>query len=335
MNELPPDIQEALKKSPAHTPPESFYRGVLDRIDRSSAPRSAIPPIRRPFSWGRLLWSPPIRFAGATLGLMIIIYAALDKASTPSAKLEVAMTKGVEIGRTPALAKTKPVDAYSSYSPVSQEAIAQAPAPVPAAGSPARSGDTDQKPEVARKVAATESSRRERDAPALDYARDPQGMADQNRFDRVVAAENRMKLSDAAPMTSMSGILPGDESWLVGTNSAIDYFRTAVITSEGDWRALWREHTANRHPAPAAPPIDFRRQMVVGVFLGQRPSGGYQVEIAEIKTLPDQIAVEYREVRPNPHAGVSLAVTQPFVLRAIEASSLPIHFHQLNARTAD
>ena len=41
------------------------------------------------------------------------------------------------------------------------------------------------------------------------------------------------------------------------------------------WASLWRAH-APRRPAPA---VDFSREMVVGVFMGTRPTAGFAVEI--------------------------------------------------------
>jgi len=38
--QLPDDLRKALKESPTFTPPESFYRGILEKIDRK---REAVP----------------------------------------------------------------------------------------------------------------------------------------------------------------------------------------------------------------------------------------------------------------------------------------------------
>ena len=60
-----------------------------------------------------------------------------------------------------------------------------------------------------------------------------------------------------------------------GPMSAIDEPRQVTVRSAAEWAALWKENGASE-PVPA---VDFSREMVVGVFLGSRPTAGYGVEI--------------------------------------------------------
>src|SRR5204863_7794984 len=60
-----------------------------------------------------------------------------------------------------------------------------------------------------------------------------------------------------------------------GTHSSIDQARTVVVRSADEWSALWRAHAEGK----PAPPVDFARELAVGVFLGSRPTAGYSVEI--------------------------------------------------------
>ncbi|MGV7643070.1 protease complex subunit PrcB family protein, partial [Mycobacterium kansasii] len=53
-----------------------------------------------------------------------------------------------------------------------------------------------------------------------------------------------------------------------------------VARTEPEWRALWERHAPGRTP----PAVDFSKNMVVAVFLGSRPSGGYQVQITGVRT---------------------------------------------------
>src|SRR4026208_218242 len=50
----------------------------------------------------------------------------------------------------------------------------------------------------------------------------------------------------------------------------VDSMRQVTARTEGEWSAIWRQHAANR-PQPA---MDFPREMVVGIFLGSRPTAG-------------------------------------------------------------
>jgi len=95
-----------------------------------------------------------------------------------------------------------------------------------------------------------------------------------------------------------------------GTMSSIDQPLQVVIRSQAEWEGLWKRHGAGQ-PAPA---VDFRLVMVVGVFLGSRPTAGYKVDIVEIRKTPDGIVVEYREGKPAPDRMVAQIITAPFHL---------------------
>ena len=72
-----------------------------------------------------------------------------------------------------------------------------------------------------------------------------------------------------------------------GTQSNIDQARTVVVRSADEWSALWRAHVADKPVAP----VDFTKEMVVGVFLGSRPTAGYSVEIVGTQEQPDEASV--------------------------------------------
>ena len=53
-----------------------------------------------------------------------------------------------------------------------------------------------------------------------------------------------------------------------GAVSAIDEPRHAVVRTAAEWQSLWDTHS----PEAQAPTVDFTRAVVVGVFLGARPT---------------------------------------------------------------
>lgn len=125
---------------------------------------------------------------------------------------------------------------------------------------------------------------------------------------------------DPQPWTRLSG-------WSSGVRDA----RRVVIADQGSWQRLWTEHSRTEG-SPAAPPVvDFGREMVVGVFLGERPSSGYSVSlelgVAGRRRRPALVVV-YRESRPRP-GGVGLTVmTQPFELRRVPKAYRSIFFEE-------
>src|SRR5690349_22975578 len=65
-----------------------------------------------------------------------------------------------------------------------------------------------------------------------------------------------------------------------GLRSGIREPSQIAVRSQSEWQKLWRQHSsASTAPAPL-PTVDFDKEIVVAVFLGEKPSGGYGVEIS-------------------------------------------------------
>jgi hypothetical protein len=89
--------------------------------------------------------------------------------------------------------------------------------------------------------------------------------------------------------------------------SAIDSARQVVAKTQAEYDALWREHA----PGRAAPPVDFSRNMVVAVFLGSRPSAGFEVQITRVQREGDAAVVTWAERRPGRDQIAAQVMTAP------------------------
>jgi hypothetical protein len=98
-----------------------------------------------------------------------------------------------------------------------------------------------------------------------------------------------------------------------GPMSAIDGPRQVTVLSAAEWAALWKENGVNA-PLPA---VDFSREMVVGVFLGTRPTAGYGVEIVRAIGNSSVLVVEFVEAAPPRDAITAQILTAPFHLAAM------------------
>jgi hypothetical protein len=97
-----------------------------------------------------------------------------------------------------------------------------------------------------------------------------------------------------------------------------------VVRTRDDWAALWGRHMQIQ--APEAPPVDFSRDMVVALFMGERPTGGYRIEITRVERTDSGLSVHYRSQAPDPETMVSQALTQPFHLVAIARDDSSVVF---------
>ena len=81
-------------------------------------------------------------------------------------------------------------------------------------------------------------------------------------------------------------------------------------------------------PVPA---IDFSKEMVIVVALGQRPSGGFSVRVQQILGTSSELVVKAAEERPGPTCAVTLAITRPLAVVALTNDPRPVRLEWTQA----
>jgi hypothetical protein len=118
----------------------------------------------------------------------------------------------------------------------------------------------------------------------------------------------------AAQMT-LTNIAKGDAS---GQQTS----RQVTVRTPAEWQALWKEH----EPEAKIPVVDFTSKMVVGIFLGSKPSAGYEVEIVNVRTQEKDLIVEYVQKQPGRGTLAAQILTAPFHLVAVPKHAGPVRF---------
>lgn len=98
--------------------------------------------------------------------------------------------------------------------------------------------------------------------------------------------------------------------------------REVVVKDQDSWAALWAEHGKGR----ALPAVDFSRQMVVGVFVGQLYSPCYNMHIQSITSDQSKVTVHYVIVPPPVGMLCVATVASMAQVVAIDRTSLPVVF---------
>jgi len=102
------------------------------------------------------------------------------------------------------------------------------------------------------------------------------------------------------------------------------------VRTAPEWNKLWKEHS----PEQPVPAVDFNSKMVVGVFLGSKPSDGYQVEILNVRPEGKELIVEYAQKQPGRGMMAAQILTEPFHLVAVAKHAGPVRFlHVPDVRT--
>lgn len=99
-----------------------------------------------------------------------------------------------------------------------------------------------------------------------------------------------------------------------------------VVTNAAQWANLWQKHSARKTPAEKTPEVDFTKETVLFVTLGQKSTGGYGVEISEIKPVDGKAEVLVKTRAPRP-GGIQLqALSAPFHAVAVPKISGEVKF---------
>lgn len=91
-----------------------------------------------------------------------------------------------------------------------------------------------------------------------------------------------------------------------------------VADGPGQWADLWSGHGAGEAPA-----VDHDAAWVGLVLLGERPTGGYAVEVEEVRAGRDGYAVHALEHEPEAGDVVTQSLTYPWVAVAVERRAGP------------
>jgi len=97
-----------------------------------------------------------------------------------------------------------------------------------------------------------------------------------------------------------------------GYRSGIRIPLQIVARSQSEWDAVWRQHVSGDSSSRPPPAIDFENEIVVALFLGDKPSGGYDVRISRADQSHDTLTIHYQERNLSPGGMVAQASTQPF-----------------------
>ncbi len=116
------------------------------------------------------------------------------------------------------------------------------------------------------------------------------------------------------------------ESFAYAFNSGITAAMTLVVRDPVAWSQLWESIHAFEDSAPPLPEVDFSREMVVAVGLGNRSSGGYDVLLARAVGDESGLRIEVVETRPGQGCATTLAMTQPVDLARTPRREGPVQF---------
>lgn len=109
---------------------------------------------------------------------------------------------------------------------------------------------------------------------------------------------------------------------LDGTYCSIEAKREVLLNSNDDYQKLMTEVYSNLDQMPRIPVVDFNKNSVIAVFIGNRSNGGYMVTIDSVIEGSKNLNVNITETTPGKNCVVTDAITRPFSLVKIPKTEL-------------
>lgn len=110
-----------------------------------------------------------------------------------------------------------------------------------------------------------------------------------------------------------------------GNNSHQTERRHMLITDQATLLAVWRDLDGRMPPS-----IDFERQAVLAVFMGQRRTGGYSIRVDEVVRDGDVLKVGVETRSPGADCITTQALTEPYHLVVIPSGAVRAEFQSRN-----
>src|SRR5262249_16065146 len=97
-----------------------------------------------------------------------------------------------------------------------------------------------------------------------------------------------------------------------------------LVRDHAAWEALWSDMGREG----AAPKVNFDQQMIAGVFLGEKPTDGYRVNVTPPVVNVQEAVISYSVTTPSSGTATTAGMTQPYHLRTVPRTDKPVRFTQ-------
>ena len=99
-----------------------------------------------------------------------------------------------------------------------------------------------------------------------------------------------------------------------------------VVKDEAAWNTLWVKVIDGRLPIVGPADVDFQKDMLIGVFMGEQSSGGYEIKVSEILERKNTLDVYVAEKQPGPGEGTTTALSQPYHIVRTKTTDKDVKF---------
>lgn len=85
-----------------------------------------------------------------------------------------------------------------------------------------------------------------------------------------------------------------------------------IIKESKALEEVYAQINKTRKPGFVIPKVDFSKESIIAIFMGEKMTGGYAVTVKEVKEYANKISVKVIETTPKKSDMVTNVITQPF-----------------------
>ena len=140
----------------------------------------------------------------------------------------------------------------------------------------------------------------------------------------VLSANQDTEKGTPVPFTQLDPKRPGP----LTTNSGIVKRLRIVIRDRDAWVELWKQLSSKQFPQPPLPEIDFSREMLIVVAMGEQGTGGFSISVDGVYEKNNKIEVIVKSFRPGKKCMLTQALTQPVDVVRLKKSDYSVVFRE-------
>ncbi|MDE1460566.1 protease complex subunit PrcB family protein [Spartinivicinus poritis] len=107
-----------------------------------------------------------------------------------------------------------------------------------------------------------------------------------------------------------------------GVYSVEESKKLEVITDQGTLAA--RYYAENPSGGTGLPIIDFNKYLVLGIYMGTQPSGGFMIEVVDVREKDNKVIATVNSIEPGQRCAVITSLTSPYQLVQIKIPHAPM-----------
>lgn len=113
------------------------------------------------------------------------------------------------------------------------------------------------------------------------------------------------------------------------SHGGYDQPQIKVIKEPTELQAIYSKMNMTRRPGFPIPEVDFDNEMIIGLYMGEKNTGGFSIGIENIEETKKELIITVKETSPDANSMVVTAICQPFCIVKMPATKKDVVFKKV------